>query len=615
MNLLELLQNGKVEEFNAARDSERTLEFFAAELSEAKLSGADLSGVNLDKSDMTEADLSETTLNRVSMVGIDGEGINFTGAFGLRARLKEAWLEGSKFDQVDLSRGDLTEAVLNKTTAAGAVFAGARMKGAEAKEVKWAGASLTEANIKQVDFTDADLAGCDMREARAANAIFVNAKLDGVVGHSASFQTANLTNASFVGADLTGANLSGADLTGADFDGANLTGADFTNAIVKGARFNGATLANACLDGVDLSGTELEAADLTGIDTSGLGLSDHQTEGLAASGWVYDPDAPLCFVEPSAGRNGNAVAVLWVNLDTPETASVRWVLHNKGKTYGGVLPVAPDTVVVRSVLAVKDGFSLVLVQERANGHAAVRYPLSLKGERGAAKVTPLGYEPGVVPVLRSEGGKVWMWGLARRGPTLVIHRDEEEGFQVVHSKPLSTARGFLGRYHPVMACKGGVVVAYDGTRAGPPMRTPDGFPSRVSATVLDGDEVVAVWAVDKAPRRPAGLLYARLGKRGGSDPSYLIEDTSVSTVDAWTDGGDVLVAWSEIAGDVALGPARLGVMSLPEARPRYLDVDLDVEELRFVDGPGSSPMLMVVTIEETIVFVNTKGKELVRLGG
>jgi len=612
MNLLELLQAGRVDEFNGARDAAGNLEFFAAELGEANLTGADLSGVNLDKSDLTGAILRDVTLNRTSLVGIDGEGLDLSGAFGLRPRLREAWLENAKLNQADMSRGDLTEAVLNGSTAPGAVLAGARLKACEAKGAKWAGVNLREANLKQGDFSSADLAGADLQEARAANASFEGATLHNVAAPGASFQLANFTGASMVGANLSGANLAEANLTEANLSEANLSGANLSGAVLKGAKLNGANLANACLDGLDLSETELEAADLTGIDTSDLRLSDEQVEGLAASGWAYDPDAPMSFVEPSVGRSGDSIAVLWINLDTPETASVRWLLRSGESTHAGVLPLAPKTVLVRSVCAVEGGFSLVLVQERANGYAAVRYPLSLSGERGAAVVTPLGYEPGVVPVIRSEAGEVWMWGLARRGPTMVIHRDTEDGFAVVHSKKLSTARGFLGRCHPVLACKGGVVVSFDGVRAGAPLRTPDGYPSRVSATVPDGTSVVAVWAVEKAPRRPAGLLTSRLGSRGAPVVEYLVQ-ASIMCVDAWSSGGTVYIAWAEIAGD-ELGPARLGVAELG-GEPRYLALDTDVEELQFAEGPGDSPLLVVVTLEETLVVVNLDGKQLARLGG
>jgi uncharacterized protein YjbI with pentapeptide repeats len=617
MGLQELLRAGKIEEFNEARSERNGPDLFAAELDGLTLTGADLSSASLDKSDMTGTDLSDVNLARASLNGIDGEDIVLEGVFAVKARLREAWMERAKFANADFSRADLSGAVLNHSQGEGANFTSARLKGAQGQSAQWGRADFTEANLKQGDYTKASFRDATLTAARCANADFSGACLDGVSASEANFQGAAMKGASLVGANLSSANLSGVDLTGADLRHANLEKANLTDADLTGANLMGADLVNAALDGAVLEGANLEGADMTGIDPHTIGLSSDQTSALAGVGWVYDEKAPLRFSDVAVGQREGQVVGLWVNLDGGESASVRWVLMGPSKPLHGVLPVAPETVVARAVVPVEDRFDLFLIQERSAGYAVVRYPLSVEGQLGAAQISPLGYEPAVIPVIRAGKGGAWMWGLARRGPTLVLHRDGPEGFVPALSKPMSTARGFLGRMYPLMACKGGVLLSIKGGQVGAPLRSPSGYPPRMRATVPWNDQVLAAWYQEKKGRTPGGLYYVWMGQRGAPDPEFLTAAASVVSMDGYAMEDGVWLAW--IQGDQNdFGPTKVCVCRLPGGEISELDLEgIDAEELRFIAGPSvdTAPLLAVTTIDEEIVVCGLDGAIVARAGG
>src|SRR5690606_17825261 len=119
--------------------------------------------------------------------------------------------------------------------------------------------------------------------------------------------------------------------------------------------------------------------------------------------------------------SGAAVLALWLNRDgdpedpeDPESEpdySVRWaVLHEGRDPVLGVLPDAADSVLAKAVVHTADGFAMLLIKQRPNAVALLRYPISRDGDIGAGSTETLPYEPAVVPVTRHGEGTVWMWG-------------------------------------------------------------------------------------------------------------------------------------------------------------------------------------------------------------
>ncbi len=613
MSLVELLQNGNIEEFNTRRSARNGPDLFASELAGARMAQADLAGANLDKSDLTGSDLSGANLTRAFCSGIDGEDLDLSSAMALRVKMRDAYMERAILDEADFTRSDLSEAVLTGSRGECVRMCGARLKGLVAQEVRWRHADLTEANCKQADFTTADLRGADLSGARAANAIFDNARLDGAVAREAQFQGVKALHASLVGIRMDHANLAGADFTGANLEHADLTGVNLTGAVLVGARLVGASMTNACFDGADLTGADLTHADLTGVDPAMAGLSEEQVASVSSFGWAWDPDAALVFDRPAVGRIGKAVVTFWRNPEEGEGASIRWALCNGRKTRTGALPVAPDAMIVRAVVPRKEDFELVAVVARSSGYGVLRYPLGLDGTLGTPTITPLGYDPVVPPLIRTIANRMWIWGLARRGPTLVIHRDGDEGLGIVHSRAHATAIRFLSRDAPVLACKGGVLIAVDSVREGPPFRTPDGFPGLGGLAVPLADRIFAAWAEEpRGALRPGGLHSAWLSRRRPADPVPMAPGATILALDARTRGDAVQLVWLEDSAD---GPvARFA--QLPDGKTKEIPLgEIEPKGIRLVTASETAdPLVALTTADGALVVVNLAGKALASLG-
>ena len=134
-----------------------------------------------------------------------------------------------------------------------------------------------------------------------------------------------------------------------------------------------------------------------------------------------------------------------------------------------------ESVVAESVLATPEGFLLLLLNQRPDGVVLVCVPLGADGTVGASRTLNLRYPPAVAPMYDLVDGVLVSWGITARTPTLVVQRevrtDEEEGLDLLHSQRVPTARGFLGRHQPVLACKGGVAMPVGLHGAGDPART------------------------------------------------------------------------------------------------------------------------------------------------
>jgi len=616
MELLELLVAGDVDGFNTTRGERSRLEFFGADLPGLDLTGIDLSNANLDKADLSGTNLTEASLYKASMTGIDGTGLVLVRALAARLRLKEAFLEDADLTGAELSHGDLKEAVLARTKGEGVSLASARLTEVDATEAQWPGADLVEAQMFKAKFVDADLSRADLTEAKADEADFTRARLDACIGSKMRAGKAIFAGASLVGAKLDEADLQGADLTGADLSAADLTGANLTGAKLQGVVLKGAILANAALDGVDLAGLDLSEVDLRGVDPEAVGLSEDQIEGLSNVGAHYDPDAALKFVDPVLARSGDAVAVLWLNPDNENLESVRWALLRPGAdAVTGVLPLSAENHMAALVVPTATGFDLIVVQDRTGGTGLVRFPLSKNGVIGKSKSLPLGYSPAILPMARGEGSGAWLWGLARRGPTLVIHRIEGDEVKPAWSGTVATARGFAGKHLPVLVSKGGVVMAVTSKGTGAPLRAPDGFPARIATAAVHEDRVLAVWNIDAEDEDQVGGLRASwLAKRGNPVVEVLGHNDAIVALDALPTPAGVWLAWIEIVG----GGLEVRTTCLPGEGVTGLPLEVEPNGLRFVPGPlgdpEQAPVIAIVTAEGGLVVLDVDGRPYGQIG-
>lgn len=608
MDLMELLEKGDVETFNATRPESGKLDLFAADLAEVSLVGVDLSRANVDKSDFTGADLSDSTLLGASLSGIDGTGMKLCNALAIKARAKEAWMDECDLSEADFTRGNFTEAVLERSIGTGVVFAGARLVEVNAKGASWTDADLVEASMHKIDLTGADLRRADLSEAKATEANLTEAKLDQAVGPHARLSGAILVGASLVGARFPGANLQGADLTNADLSMSDLTGANLTDAKLEGAKLQGAVLADAVLDGVALTGIDLTGVDLSGVDPTPLGLSQEQLDQVAAIGVEVPKDAPIQVSGALGARSGSNHLVLWDNVDgkTEEDepiTSLRYAVFGKKPSGPRVLPVPADKVLARSIGTDGDGFRVAVLRDRPGGVALVVYRIEGDGTIADASSGALGYDPMVRPVM-GEDGKPVLWGMARRGPTLVVHRPGDDGFVPVHSQRIATARGFLGKHHPVIASKGGTVQVATARGGGSPRRTPDGFPGRLGSAAPVDDRILCVWIVERVGDTPGGLRFAWLERRGNPETEVLTTNDMVTSLDVLGQGERAHLCWVEIS----LGGGQLWTCSFPDPAPKKIAEDIDASRVSFTSTASGEPALLVTTTDGLPVVIEPGGK-------
>ena len=619
MELAELLRQGDVEQFNATRGQRSRLELFAEDLAEAKIAGADLSGANLEKSDLTEADLTDCNLVKANLQDIDAGEASFQDVLGLRIRLRGAWLEKADLTGADFSQGTLKEAMLVETRGEALRLCRTHLGGVDAKRAVWPEADFSEAKFPKADFEGADLRRVILSEASGPEANFTGAKLDGALGADTRLPGANLTGASLVGVRLLGANLAGANLTNADLTNSDLTRANLAGATLTGARLTGAVLANTSLDDVDLSGVDLTGVDLTGLDPRMLGLDDAQIEGLATYGVEVVEDAPLRFASIATAHRDGVTAIVWINKDgeaeaegEPEPASVRWALVSGDDMVHGVFPVSPREIRARTMLVSGEGFEAVLLHDRPGGMSVVRYPISIDGRPGRPTVHPVGYEPSVIPRYRVQGDALFMWGIARRGPTLVVQRITEGEATPVYSRRIPTAQSFTGRHHQVLSCKGGVVMAMGAEGPGDPKRTPEGYPGRLSSAVTYASGTIRLFWVDPpiAEDEPGFIRTAEIGRRKGDLVSTVATSDAVVALDAVVVGDRCLVAWID-APKASLLNTVLRVQELG-GTARTIDLGgMPVGSCSFADSPSDQePTVVVTTLRQSLISVGLDGSVL-----
>lgn len=605
MSLLDLLTAGNIEAFNETRGERARVDLFAADLAGKNLRGADLSGADVDKADLTEADLTDAGLYKARLNGIDGTRAKLVDCLGARVKLREAWLEEADLSGSDFANGDLSEAVLNRSVATGLRLSAGKLKDAELKDARWADCDLAGVHLTRADFTGTDLSRVDLTEAVGGEVVFEKARLEAALFSRCRLPEAKLVGASLVGAKLDGADLAGADFTGADLTGTDFTGANLSGAILTGATLTGAVLAEASLDGVELTGLDLTDVDLTGLDADLLNLSEAQRDAVLTVGIPVNPDARLKPTKVSSARSGDLVAGVWENDDGEGLTTLRWFAVTKEGVNNGILPVTPQSVLDQAAVGVEGGVRVVLHRERPGGITLDTYLIGPGGRLVGSSSDPLGYPAMVSPVLVPDGASFRMYGLARRGPTLVISGTTDEGFGIVGSKPTPTARGFLGRHQPFLACKGNALMPCTRTGVGKPHRSPEGFPGKLATVASDGERWLAVWVDPPAGKNKGGIRAAWLVDRGSPEILPVTGNGAVLSL-ALAPGADGLwLTWIELEG---LGETRVHVMKVGD-----LPVDLpiqDVDRVAFARGPSAELALVLTTDDERILVTDTSGVPL-----
>ena len=246
-HLIQLLKNGKIDEFNEIRkrDNYSRLNLSNIDLSELYLSNVDLRKSNLISSDLGESKLQhakfeEATLLRAHLEGADVSKANVSKADLLEADLEFTKLEGADLSKADVARADLIEADVCKVDLSEANLSYANLSKADLSEANVSKANLSEANLSNADLSYANLSKANLSEANLSYANLSKANLS-----EANLVEADLSKADLLEANVSKANLSKADLSNADLSYANLSKADLSNADLSEANLSSSIIIEA----------------------------------------------------------------------------------------------------------------------------------------------------------------------------------------------------------------------------------------------------------------------------------------------------------------------------------------------------------------------------------
>jgi uncharacterized protein YjbI with pentapeptide repeats len=103
--LVQLLKNGFVEEFNEFKKINESLDF-----AEIELSGCDVHGANFSGADLTGSDFGECNLSDVNFSDCDLSSVIFTRSSLHHTNFSNTTLAGAKFNHSEILNCDFTEA-------------------------------------------------------------------------------------------------------------------------------------------------------------------------------------------------------------------------------------------------------------------------------------------------------------------------------------------------------------------------------------------------------------------------------------------------------------------------------------------------------------------------
>ncbi len=577
MDLLALLSEGKVEEFNLQRESGVRLDLFAADLAGLNLKGVDLTGANLQKADLSNTDLSEAELTQTDFSGADLTEANLSSVSGMRSRWRDAYLGDADLSDADLVNADFTDADFTGAKAPRALLSGARLKRAILHNTDLSAADLAEARMPEADLTGANLTGAQMREV--------------------DLSRATLKTTTLSATDMTRARLAGADLTEAILTDASLNSADLTSSVLTGAAVSGADFTRADFTGADLSG-----CDLSGANTSEAEFPAGFTEVDSGSQTIVEAGA-IHVEEPKLAVNGQKIAVSWENPDANGKPRIRLAHGRTGGKFSGKLstiPVPADLAVSSSLSPCGGGFVALTVLERPGGTSVHICDVGKGGAVSNPRSFKLGYTPAVRPMLREVEGQLYLYGIARQGPTICVHRIGEEGLEPTLTKHMPTARGFVGGQFPTLLSKGGVLIQVGTHRLGEPMRAPASFPGRACvACPIDGGLALA-WLTSTEK----GFRFAIARPGDAPDESKVLPKEEVGAIDAISTSDGAFVVFTREAG----GPgeaASAWYAELPGGKPApLLESNEDAYSIHVAAGEsGSTPTVGITTMDGNLEIV------------
>lgn len=548
MDGLKYLEEEDVAGFNSARTERTRPELFASDLQGKRLVGVDLTMAQMDKSDLTEANLTDACLTKASLCEIDGSGMNLSHASAVKLKLRGAYIDGADLSEADLAKADLTEAHLPGVSAVGVSLMSGRLREANAAGGNFSDADLSEATMHEAIFDDCTLSRVELSGAKGKKVGFARAMMDGAVGREARFPEGN-----FAGANLVGSRWIGAELRGANFDGADLTAADFTSADLAGASFEGAclrgvSLSEASIEGANFANADLTDADLSGLDPATAGLSEAQCASLERWGFDVDLEASMHPISVDVVAHAKGARAVWINQDSELERSVRWCEVAPGTSEKrGVVQVSGN--LVKTVHMVQQGEEtlLVLVKERAGELVVAVFGWGASGPVLRYTV-PLGYEPAVRPICVASNGSVYLYGIGRRGPAVIVQRILPDGLEPLTVQRQATAVRFAGRHAPVLACKGGVMFPVSSNGLGKPATVPSEYGGDVTAALPEGEGLRIFWATPGVVPGEGVLETALLGRRGRPTVDRLVSEATVSCLDARPIAGATHVVWIESDG-------------------------------------------------------------------
>ncbi len=572
MELLELLEQEKVREFNAARGMNARIDFFAADLADKNLKGVNLSGVNLQKADLSGCDLTDAELTQTDFSGADLTGAILKNISAMRSRWRDAYLGEADLSDADLAGADLTDADVSDGIMARTMLTGARLKRAILVSTDLSAADLAEAYIVEADLTGANLAGAQMREANLSRSDLSKTKLN-----ATDLTQAKLSGAALSGTDLTGACLNSADLTEAQFQSTIIDGTDFTRADFTGAEFIDVDLSKAKL--IDAQIDSGVAGDTIGDDIGVVSIH------------VEDPQIAI---------NGTKVAIVWENPDRQGKPSLRIAVGATGKAFSGKtgrVPVPADLAVCNTVVAQGDGFTVMNLLERPGGAMLNFSTLGRGGKVTETRSVKLGYAPVVRPELRVHDDVIYLYGISRNGPTVRVDKLTDEGLELVFSKTMPTARGFVPGIQPHVLSKGGVIVPLSPKGMGEPMRVPPSFPGRAQVAAVLNDGLALAWI----PSSGKGFRFCIARPGHAPETQVMLPKTEIGTLDMVGDGFDAWVVFSRPATDNS-GVTHAWVAALPDGEPAALyEGEEDAYTIHFAHTPkGETPMVGVATFDGSL---------------
>lgn len=564
MSLLQMLLDGRIEEFNGRRGQRVTLDFFAADLAGLKLAGVDLSGANLEKADLSGADLTGAVLARANLSGADLTGATLHRCVAIKAKFREAYLGDAVAEGGEFSGADFTEADLSNFSAVQGRFGGARFKECTAPKSNFQRADLSEAKL-----TDGDFQQANFNESVLTGAELSRINLDGASLIGANLQTARMSGAKLRNANLNRAKLVEADLSGADLTGASSLGADITNADLFDV----------------VGGTDALLRTQQGVN------SDPEPVVIADSIHVD---------QPCTAQIGQTLGVIWDNTSDEEDDTTICVALLTGAELPRILhlPVASEQVLTRTILPNSAGlFTVVVLLESPGGVVMQVHDLSLAGELSAPKGVRLGYTPVVRPIFLPDGDGFLIYGIGRQG-ALSVHRHDANGLKELMRAPAGTYRGFCGHVDPILLGKGGNLAAVRPDGIGKLLTAPSSYPGRLTAAAAreSSEQVAVAWTT----REERGLRFLVIG---ADEPTRIDAKLEIGSVELLNFGERWLLAWTREAskgGDPTVPMA----WWLPGGKPFPLLSDAEQEEITDIRPVFSEkPMLALVTFTETLVVV------------